>query len=345
MASGVGMSLSPEPVDPSDALFDDINFDQIDEDLAAFQEDDMVQQALSRGVDLQKYGRDLEKELKIAETESVAQYVDNNTEVLGLHKQMQDCDSVLARMQVLLLGFQDDLGGISEEIKHLQDESLSMSIKLKNRRAAEEKLHAFIDKCVLSPDYCEKIVSNEVSDGFLQAVVSLSEKLKYLTKPHTNADTIAPAETYTGRTLLPDLEKLKLRSISKIKDYFSNQFQALRKPKTNVQFIQQSALVKYAPLLKFLQTEAPTIAEDLRTLYIESMGRTLLNLFKSYCTQLLKLDIVIATKNDLIGVEEVMLKSVFSQKVNLSKRTDTFSLGERDKILDQVQSETYFRLF
>jgi hypothetical protein len=49
----------------TDALFDDINFDQIDDDLAAFQEDDMVQQALSRGVDLQKYGRELEKDLKI----------------------------------------------------------------------------------------------------------------------------------------------------------------------------------------------------------------------------------------------------------------------------------------
>jgi hypothetical protein len=47
------------------------------------------------------------------------------------------------------------------------------------------------------------------------------------------------------------------------------------------------------------------------------MGRTLLNLFKSYCTQLLKLDVVIATKNDLIGVEEVMLKSMFTQKVRL----------------------------
>jgi hypothetical protein len=199
--------------------------------------------------------------------ESVAQYVDNNQEVLGLHKQMQDCDAVLARMQVLLLGFQDDLGGISEEIKHLQDESLSMSIRLKNRRAAEEKLHVFIDRCVLSPDLCEKIISAEVNEGFLQAVVSLSEKLKYLAKQGTKADSVSiipPAETFTGRTLIPDLEKLKLKSISKIKDYFSHQFHALRKPKTNVQFLQQSALVKYAPLLKFLQAEAPSIAEDLR---------------------------------------------------------------------------------
>ena len=39
--------------------------DEIDEDLAAFQEDDMVQQALRRGVDLRKYGRELETDLRM----------------------------------------------------------------------------------------------------------------------------------------------------------------------------------------------------------------------------------------------------------------------------------------
>lgn len=50
-------------------------------------------------------------------------------------------------------------------------------------------------------------------------------------------------------------------------------------------------------------------------MYVESMGRTLLNLFKSYYTQLAKLDTVITTKNDLIAVEEAALKSIFTQKV------------------------------
>ena len=42
----------------------EINFAEIDEDLALFQEDDMVQQALQRGVDLKKYGSELESELR-----------------------------------------------------------------------------------------------------------------------------------------------------------------------------------------------------------------------------------------------------------------------------------------
>ena len=120
-----GVLLTPPP--------EEINFDEIGDDLLAFEEDDMVHQALHRGVDLRKYGAELEKELRVAEMDSVSQYVENNQQVVDLHKQMQECDAVLARMQEMLLGFQADLGGISEEIKHLQDESLSMSIRLRNR--------------------------------------------------------------------------------------------------------------------------------------------------------------------------------------------------------------------
>lgn len=71
-------------------------------------------------------------------------------------------------------------------------------------------------------------------------------------------------------------------------------------------------------------------------MYVESMGRTLLNLFKSYYTQLTKLDLLMATKSDLIAVEEATLKSIFTNKVDMTKRSDSFSLGDRDKIFEKV---------
>jgi len=51
-------------------------------------------------------------------------------------------------------------------------------------------------------------------------------------------------------------------------------------------------------------------------MYVESMGRTLLNLFKSYYSQLAKQDSIVVSKNDLIAVEEATLKSLFTQKVH-----------------------------
>jgi hypothetical protein len=43
-----------------------------------------------------------------------------------------------------------------------------------------------------------------------------------------------------------------------------------------------------------------------------------------------------ATKSDLVAVEEATLKSMFSQKIDMTKRSDSFSLCDRDKVLIQV---------
>jgi len=257
----------------------------------------------------------------------VLQYVENNSLVVDLHKQMQECDSVLARMQDMLLAFQADLSGISEEIKHLQDESLTMSVKVKNRKAVEEQLHKFLENSTISVEFAEKISSPDVNDEFVSAVASLSEKLSYLSQQN---------ETFAGKSLQPGLEKLKTKCLTKCRDYFTLQFKGLRQPKTNVQVIQQNALLRYNKLFHFIQLEAPYLSEELRIMYIECMSRTLYSLFKSYCAQLLKLDLVVASKTDLVVIEEALLKSIFTQKVNLTKRMDSFSLSERDRILDQV---------
>eukprot|EP01034_Spumella_vulgaris_P036920 gene36920-45545_t len=151
------------------------------------------------------------------------------------------------------------------------------------------------------------ILSAHVNEGFLDAVVNLGKRLSYLeqTSPARDGSSmdIAPSETYYGRSLLPELEKLKIKAIAKIRDYFTTQFTAIRKPKTNIQILQTTSLM-----------ESQVVADDLRSVYVESMGRTLLNLFKSYYTQLTKLDLVMAGKNDLIAVEEATLKSLFTNK-------------------------------
>ncbi|RYH06112.1 hypothetical protein EON65_43280 [archaeon] len=53
-------SVKPEDLE----IYHNINFEGIDEDLAAFQEDEMVQQALMRGVDLKKYAAELQADLR-----------------------------------------------------------------------------------------------------------------------------------------------------------------------------------------------------------------------------------------------------------------------------------------
>lgn len=65
-------------------------------------------------------------------------------------------------MEQLLGKFQNDLGTVSEEIKQLQTQSQTMSIKLKNRRAVEEQLGTFIGKMAVSKDLIDNILDAEV---------------------------------------------------------------------------------------------------------------------------------------------------------------------------------------
>jgi len=133
------------------------------EDLERFAEDAFIQAALGQGVDL-RYSRQIEQELREVEVESVRDYVAQSEQVVDLHNQMQSCDAILKRMQEMLLGFQADLVGISDEIKHLQEESLSMNVKLRNRRAVESGLKGFLENVVVPPAMVSHICSGEVSD-------------------------------------------------------------------------------------------------------------------------------------------------------------------------------------
>jgi hypothetical protein len=45
------------------------------------------------------------------------------------------------------------------------------------------------------------------------------------------------------------------------------------------------------------------------------MSKTLFSLFKNYHSQLSRLEVNIVTKQDLIAVEEAVVKSMFAQKV------------------------------
>lgn len=80
--------------------------------------------------------------------------------------QISSCDTILASMEEMLGKFQGDLGNISTEIRALQEQSQSMSVKLKNRRAAEGRLGSFIEALALPPALVEGIMQSEVNETF-----------------------------------------------------------------------------------------------------------------------------------------------------------------------------------
>lgn len=60
---------------------------------------------------------------------------------------------------------------------------------------------------------------------------------------------------------------------------------------------------RYKYLMQFMCDNAPEAAEEIRVAYIESMGRTIAALFRAYHAQLMKLELEMANRHDLIAVE------------------------------------------
>lgn len=321
---------------------DDIDFDELDDYLELFQQDGVIKEALSQGVDLREYAQRIEQELRAAEAASVTQYVMKSADIVELHDEVQDCDNLLAKMQEMLLGFQADLGGISDEIRHLQDESIGMNVKLKNRRETEEKLQAYLDQVAVTPSLIRTIDEGEVNEAYLHALVTLNGKLRYgaLSDPDPSGSSfnLLPSQTKAFHDVETQLKKLKARAIARIREFLLARMNEVKRPKTNVQMMQQNTLLPMKYLVTFLADNAPNVEEEFRQVYAEAMSKTLVGVFKSYHTGLMKLHEEVATRTDVIVVDEQSLKGMFSSRVNLSKRNDTFSLTEREKILETASA-------
>ena len=81
-------------------------------------------------------------------------------------------------MEDMLGRFQGNLGNISSEIRTLQEQSQGMSIKLRNRKAFEERLGSFLDNVAISSNLIEGIVNSPVDESYLVIVSALMTVLQ-----------------------------------------------------------------------------------------------------------------------------------------------------------------------
>jgi len=312
--------------------------ERLSSDLAVFISNPSLTEKLTDGsLDLASYSAVVESELTTLERDCIAIYRDKADEIMTLREEIENCDGVLASLQEMLLGFQADLGGLSGDIRSLQDQSRTLGTKLRNRRDAEAGLRRFLQRVVIPPTLAEVICYAEVDSNFVACVEELNAKYAYVHRGGEDVQDsagIPPRDTISGKEMMSHIEKLRIRAISRSRDYFLDKISELRKSKTNVRMIQVNSLLKYSTLNDFLSDAAPGIYSEVRDVYIESMCKILYALFRTYQAQLARLDAKIASRNDLIAVENVILKDVFSTKVNFVKKGDVFFLGDRVNVLD-----------
>ncbi|WRX30605.1 Vps52 - like 1 [Theobroma cacao] len=257
-------------------------------------------------------------------------YIKESDNLVSLHDQIRDCDSILSQMETLLSGFQAEIGSISSDIKILQEKSMDMGLKLKNRKVAESKLAKFVEDIIVPPRMVDIIVDGEVNDEYMRTLDILSKKLKFV-----EVDPMVKASKAL-KDVQPELEKLMQKAVSKVFDFIVQKLQALRKPKTNIQILQQNVLLKYKYVISFLKEHSKEVYSEVRAAYIDTMNKVLSAHFRAYIQALEKLQLDIATSNDLIGVE-TRSTSLFSRgREPLKNRSAVFALGERLNVLKEI---------
>ncbi len=74
--------------------------------------------------------------------------------------------------------------------------------------------------------------------------------------------TVDPFETAAGRDAQPQIEKLRHKAISRLREFLTRSIAEVCKPKSNMQKTQEYALLKYAYAMTFLTEHAPEVAKE-----------------------------------------------------------------------------------
>ena len=248
---------------------------------------------------IKEQAKDVEETLRQVEVESIEGYVNESENLQDLHTQILECDGVLDSMEDLLGRFQSDLSEISSEIKHIQKESLSLNVKLKNRRALHEKLSVFADNMQIPPTLIDTVLDSEVNSAeYLTSLQLLHKKLNFLRTSKEAQSSLA------FQDVAPELSKLEAKAVSKVKAFLLEQFSILRKPKTNIQIQQQNRLLRLKGFVTFIKQHNQVAYKEIRTNYTETVGNVLLSHFRVYLSHVSTLEQSVASRGDVVGSYE-----------------------------------------
>ena len=302
-----------------------MSFDD-DESINDHLQDDIVKEAMESGQDLRDYSKQIETELVACEQVSIQDYISQAGNIAQLHSQISSCDGILERMENLLLSFQTDLGSISSEILSLQQESVEMNLRLKNRQSVRGELSQFVDDLVVTEQLIVTIMETPVGEPlFLEQLQILDHKIEFLKEQSFK-------EARAAQDVKDVLEKLKIKAVAKIREYFLLKINQFKKPLANYQ-IPQNAMLKYKFYFHFLQKFNRAVASEVREEYLDTMSKIMFSYFKSYSGRLSKLQYEeSASRDDLLGSEESQTKGFFF-KPSLKNKATVFSVGTRDEVL------------
>ncbi|TGZ45844.1 hypothetical protein CRM22_011162 [Opisthorchis felineus] len=249
--------------------------------------------AFSSDVDLRQYATQVDDEVASLEERLIERYIAVGPEVANLHNQISSCDAILQRMEAILANFHNDLGTISSEIQDLQLKSTLMNKRLQNRQAVRGHLSQFLSDMAIPEQLIKHMLFTPVTEQeFLENLHELDHKINFSLE-----QSMVDYRSFEDVNVL--LKKLKIKAVSKIREYLLQKIYSLRKPLTNYQ-IPQNQMLKYRFYNEFLLAHDRETAIEIRNEYVTTMSKVYYSYFKAYCTKLNKLQLDTTAEKDLL---------------------------------------------
>jgi hypothetical protein len=258
--------------------------------------------------------------LSAAEVNAIQDYIAESDNLIALHGEIEECDNVLESIEGLLGKYASDLATISTDIRALQEQSQTMNVKLKNRRALQGGLSDFIERVALLPSLIHTIMeAPPASAQFSDALSQLSAKLAFV----SGDEKVRRSAAF--RDVAPELERLRLAAVTRCRQLLLDQIYGLRKPRAHIQ-AKQAALLRHRVAAAFLRTYGGDIYTEIRAAYAEKVSGKLLDIFKSYWASMERVEETIISAEDLLGAPEsgsagvtaAGVSSMFSNMLNFS---------------------------
>jgi hypothetical protein len=271
-------------------------------------------------------------------------------------------------MEQTLKTFQDDLGRISMEIRELQRSSEVLRVRSANRAKAERKLGDALEALSVPPSLINAVFNGDFVDGdggFIEGVRELGVKLDHLSASASKGMSCAVNE------VAPELERLRVKAVDRAWAFLYGEFAALKKPRANIQLIQENSLAKHAPLIEFLRKRGPEVYWEVKSTYADVVGKVLKTAMASYLESLKRVtkaprphvllasktcstsspttattsattDVASSAANALAGMFAGMTSSTASFSVSKVGETDydsLFDLGDRSRAMHVAETE------
>lgn len=312
-------------------LLEDINFDEMEQDIARFAEEPSVTQVLEVGVDLKNYNSQIASELREAEAASIDDYLNQVPKMLILHKEISECDQALESIEKMLDEFKGSLGQLSSDISSLQMQSQAITLRLTNRKALEENYGSFTREIALTPIFIQQVTNGPVGPEYVPILSELHRKLLFVQRPEVKS-------TKAYKEVVSPLDHLRMKASDNIRKWMISKINALRDTYSTEQISIQNSMLQCAFLFQFLKENSRDVEQAIKTYYIEIVSRIYLENFKQLVYRLLKNMSSISIEQETIVPQQQKSFLFFRTKTSTNDSTPFFSLGERSKLLNEISA-------